>query len=661
MSSSRALVRAAVAGASDAGATSLRGQTVLAEEDYIHSVSTIIARDFFPDLDRLKAENEYLDALQSGDEDWIEASVRALVRAERKATSHLAAAAAAVRTPARASHAAATPTLAQLGRIPPPPPPPAPSSSAGGAPPTPHIRSQRSSALAQRGWDADDTPVQRSPYANYPDTRSTAAGPSRYAPSEANDGGQSAAEANQPPADTSLSLSAFQRAYTSEDNASFGRLLQLNAMKRRERYAWAYKAEEAANQKRIIAEDKAQEEAQHGQRLAIAAAVEADPSFQKRLKGKERLLIEAGPSSSQDPSNAPPDPDKEDPNFDPNAALKPKKDDRPASFPSWRFTARNAFHFGPDANINTFDRSTSSLPTSSATGSSTGAQSRAKEVKADQPVIRLHALRMPDLDGSDSALRREGGLAREPDSPSSSRIDAAIAGKSRRLDASSVGDSSMDDSLDTASEFASPRINGYGFVTPLAHTPREESVLGDYLDSIGADDAFRRSLGLEVFDEEGEQRVQELKRWGRENVPVRPRAENDKDDEDEVYDGSFRVPPTPKRDEIGRRLAQSKVSSSPRHGRGNETPYGQARYVGPSRAKQGTSATLGSSTPRSSGAHLSPAAKLLLQRTSKGGSRLGDTLLRKRAGGSTPFGGGEAGQRGEEERKRRRADVKVQK
>ncbi|KAK0544018.1 hypothetical protein OC846_005662 [Tilletia horrida] len=633
-------------GPSDAGGVSLRSQHVLTEQDYIESVSSIIQRDFFPDLDRLKAENEYLDALQSGDEDWIEASVRKLVKAERRAAAS---------TPSASTRRTAT---------------------ARGTPaPTP-----RRLDLTQRGWDNDHTPLHQrnegpsaTPYSRYPHTRSTlAGGPSQYAPSEAGD--SSAPGSSQP--DTSMSLSAFQRTYTSEDNASFSRLLQLNSMRRRERYAWAYKAEEAANQKRIKAEERQQSEAQHGRKLAIAAAIEADPDFQKKIKGKERLLIEAAPSEA-DLEQKRAELDKDDPDFDPKAALKPIQDKRPATFPSWRFTARNAFLFGPDANINTYDRSTSSLPSASASSAAKSRRKDVRSVKADQPGIRFNALRMPDVEGVDGALRREGGLDREPDSPSSSRIDAAIAGKQRAsTDAASstAGDGTLDDLSDVSANFATPRVNGYGFVTPLAHTPRDESVLGDYLDSIGADDAMRRSLGLEVFDEEGEARVLELKRWGRENVPVRAGGAS-KSQEDE-YDGSFRVPPTPRRDQIGRKLAQATSSSATNKTSANATPYGQVRYTGgfhgssarsskPSSSSSSRSSIYGggSTTPRSSGAHLSVAGQLLLQRTSKSGlgktpARLGDTLLRKRTATAArqqdapSFGDGD-------EKRRRRAEIGV--
>ncbi|KAJ7110096.1 nuclear protein DGCR14 [Mycena epipterygia] len=57
---------------------SLNRQVVLDEDEYMESLSKIIARDFFPSLVHLDATNGYLDALRSQDPHLINASVRRL-------------------------------------------------------------------------------------------------------------------------------------------------------------------------------------------------------------------------------------------------------------------------------------------------------------------------------------------------------------------------------------------------------------------------------------------------------------------------------------------------------------------------------------------------------------------------------------------------------
>ncbi|KAJ7103409.1 nuclear protein DGCR14 [Mycena belliarum] len=57
---------------------SLNRQVVLDEDEYMESLSKIIARDFFPSLVHLDATNDYLDALRSQDPSLINASVRRL-------------------------------------------------------------------------------------------------------------------------------------------------------------------------------------------------------------------------------------------------------------------------------------------------------------------------------------------------------------------------------------------------------------------------------------------------------------------------------------------------------------------------------------------------------------------------------------------------------
>lgn len=55
-----------------------RPQKILEEDDYVSAVSKIIARDFFPGLIENETQQEYMDALESGDKSWISNASRRL-------------------------------------------------------------------------------------------------------------------------------------------------------------------------------------------------------------------------------------------------------------------------------------------------------------------------------------------------------------------------------------------------------------------------------------------------------------------------------------------------------------------------------------------------------------------------------------------------------
>lgn len=163
-----------------------RPPKVLDEDDYTEALSQIIARDYFPGLLESKVQQEYLTALESNDPVWIAeagAKLREVMTPGPEIRSRQARAARNTRfntplpgdrTPMKGATPGATP----------------------------------------RGFRGDETPV--SSVAETED------------PSE-----ERKAEINT----STLSLSAFQSKYTSEDNESFNALLDKYNTKRREKHA----------------------------------------------------------------------------------------------------------------------------------------------------------------------------------------------------------------------------------------------------------------------------------------------------------------------------------------------------------------------------------------------------------------------------------------
>ena len=156
-----------------------RPPKVLDEDDYTDALSKIIARDFFPGLLESQKQKEYLDALESRDPTWIASAEEKLKHAMT----------------------------------------PRPNGRRRGT------RLNTDGTPGRDAWLGSDTP--KGWQGATPMSTAT-----EQIPTE---------EKDVPATDTaSLSLSAFQAKYTSEDNESFNALLDKQNLKRREKYAFLW-------------------------------------------------------------------------------------------------------------------------------------------------------------------------------------------------------------------------------------------------------------------------------------------------------------------------------------------------------------------------------------------------------------------------------------
>ncbi|OSD03627.1 hypothetical protein PYCCODRAFT_1434538 [Trametes coccinea BRFM310] len=340
---------------------SLNRQVVLDEDEYTEALSHIIKRDFFPSLVHLDATNDYLDALRSQDPTLIQASVRRLED---------------LQTPA--SH-------------------------------------------RTRGWEA--TPSQ-TPYR---------AGPSDT-PLRTPRGADGEAPAKRARYDTDMSLDAFQARYTSEDNSSFTQILDAENRRRREKYGWAWEAQRRVEEQRgrmIESRERMLIEPQLGagvkERFRVEAAtpaglIEAAPAEPEVVYEKEEDEVEdLLDGTHKEPATAEQADSKGKGKAKEESALvkvakddqevvdvmAPKKDTRPAGVDGWKFRARNALMFPPDADVSPYH------PPPVA---------KAEDAKGPPKAIKHTNTRLPEQDDKpDHSISA-------PPSPTRSRIDAAIAG-----------------------------------------------------------------------------------------------------------------------------------------------------------------------------------------------------------------------------------------
>lgn len=173
-----------------------RPPKALDEDDYTDALSHIVARDFFPGLLETRTQQEYLDALESRDREWISSAGRRLTE---------------VMTPGRQGSGR------EKGR------------GRRGVSMTPRMTPRGTEAgrgaATPKEW-AGDTPMSVSAASASasatPVSTSTPRSKSAVAEVEG------------------MSIGAFQAKYTSEDNESFNKVLDKQNAKKREKYGWMW-------------------------------------------------------------------------------------------------------------------------------------------------------------------------------------------------------------------------------------------------------------------------------------------------------------------------------------------------------------------------------------------------------------------------------------
>lgn len=224
------------------------------EDSYTDALSHIITRDFFPNLPHIHATNAYLTALTNNDPELLSSSIRRLAALAKDKEDGQP-----VTREGDDGKAARQREYQNMG--------------------TPYISLPGGNAkratrtpVGARGWDTPAMPDRHDEdYDELDGEYGELAGPSRP---------KKKRKVQVQRIRDDLSLDAFQRNYTSEDNASFVQIVKEENQKRREeRWGWAWEAEKRAETRRIEGEER---------RKAI---LEAATSGNWRVDGDGRRLI----------------------------------------------------------------------------------------------------------------------------------------------------------------------------------------------------------------------------------------------------------------------------------------------------------------------------------------------------------------------------------
>lgn len=204
-----------------------RPASVLDEDVYTRTLSDIIARDYFPGLVEAQAKQEYMDALDSKDKEWITSSKKKLADL--------------IMTPGRARGRPGT-SVANL---------------------TPQHIHPRHPGDTPKGWGGDT-----------PTSVSTVSSVNSQPPTQ-----------DKTPDVSNLGLLDFQAKFTSEDNESFNKLLDKQNVKRRSKYAWIWSGNKIPTARQIAHHKRENKriEAQGGnpdkdRKVAIKTDLDARPA-----------------------------------------------------------------------------------------------------------------------------------------------------------------------------------------------------------------------------------------------------------------------------------------------------------------------------------------------------------------------------------------------
>ncbi|KAL4772799.1 nuclear protein DGCR14 [Aspergillus nidulans var. acristatus] len=223
-----------------------RPATVLDEDVYTDALSHIIARDYFPGLLESQVKQEYLDALDSKDKEWITNS--------RKKLKDL---------------------MVTPGRSRPP--------RFGSGCMTPGLRGAGVPGDTPAGWGGETPMTAVSATTAAAETTQEEMGPDV----------------------SKMGLLEFQAKYTSEDNESFNKLLDKQNTKRREKHAWLWSGNKIPTARQIAHRQREAKriEAQGGnpdRQIAIKTNLDARPAKPDAWKTQAENSLMFLPSSVED-------------------------------------------------------------------------------------------------------------------------------------------------------------------------------------------------------------------------------------------------------------------------------------------------------------------------------------------------------------------------